>query len=128
MNNLSWLLFWADVAPQISSALCYASFLLSAILGFAYMFGVTNMFGEGREDDLTMRRLRNVRPWLLGCIAVWSSTWLVPDERETYYAIAASEVGEDLLNTPEIGRARQALNNWLDKQLEEEVKDEPAAE
>jgi hypothetical protein len=38
--------------------------------------------------------------------------------RETIYAIAASELGEEALKSSAATKAQQALNAWLDKQIE----------
>lgn len=117
MNNLSWILYWADVLPQLSSALALAAFLLFVPVGIFYILGVTNGFGEGRDDDPVLTRFRKLTWVVIFLPIVWLSAFFVPDDKNTYYAIAASEVGEEVLKTPEVGKARQALNNWLDRQM-----------
>lgn len=46
-----------------------------------------------------------------GTIAVF-----VPS-KNTIYAIAASEYGEEALKAPEASKAREAINAWLDEQI-----------
>lgn len=53
---------------------------------------------------------------------MWGGSFLVPS-KDTFYLIAASEAGEQSLQTPEFGKVRQVINKWLDGQLH----DEPAS-
>lgn len=129
MNDLSWIIFWADVAPQISNAICYIAFLLMIITGFIAIIGLSDSFGDARynsdnqpENSDARLAIRCRKLWFLPVLflTLWVSSFMVPSDKETYYAIAASEVGEEILKTPEVGKARQALNNWLDEQITDE--------
>jgi hypothetical protein len=118
MNDLSWLLFWADVAPQVANALCFAAFILFIPVVFMYFIGMTDCFQSVlKEDKLLAARFRKLWWAVILLPLLWVLSFLVPDDPKTYYAIAASEMGEEVLKTPEIGKARQALNNWLDEQI-----------
>lgn len=113
MNDLSWMLYWADVLPGLAKGVVATSFLgicLSIVLG-CFAFVATH------EDDPDAYRVLKHSFWSLPLSIVFAlSTNFVPS-KDTFYAIAASEAGEELLKTPEVGKARAALNKWLDKQL-----------
>lgn len=49
-------------------------------------------------------------------IVVLSLTGAVLPSRDTMYAIAASQVGEQALKTPLAEKAEKALEAWLNKQ------------
>ena len=42
---------------------------------------------------------------------------LAVPSKDTVYAIAASEVGEEIVKSETAGKAVKALNAWLDKQI-----------
>lgn len=117
MNNLSWILYWADVLPQLSSALAIICFLLFVPVAVLFVIGFTDAGGEAEADSPIMARFRNLWWAVVLLPLLWLGSFFVPDDKNTYYAIAASEVGEEVLKTPEVGKARQALNNWLDRQM-----------
>ena len=123
MNDLSILLCLADVAGNIGwifnmlfglSILCA---LLTLVVG-----GV--MADDGTANEKDWRRWKR---WLIGSIAVFLSTALASafiPSKETVYAIAASEMGEEVLNSGVGTRATKALEVWLDKQITEQTKEQ----
>jgi hypothetical protein len=61
-----------------------------------------------------------VFPWLLPVFfLLWGGSFLGPS-KDTFYLIAASEAGEQTLNTPEVSKARIVINKWLDDQIKPE--------
>lgn len=125
MNDLSWLLYLADVLPAFSGGVGVVGALISiaALIGLAVNI-IMSIYGEGDASDAEEVKAMSQKlaffRWLFPCALLLSlSTNLVPS-KETFYAIAVSEMGEELLKSPEIGKARKALNNWLDDQLEEQ--------
>lgn len=131
MNQLSWILYWADVIPRLSTALCVAAFILFIPTVIAWFLGFIDFFGDAYyEEDGTPRndlarqavRLRKLLWAVILLPLLWLASFMVPGNSETYYAIAASEMGEEVLKTPEMGKARQALNAWLDKQISDTEK------
>ena len=50
-------------------------------------------------------------------IILWLMLSVVVPSQETIYAIAASETGETALKSDTGGKAVQALNAWLDRQI-----------
>lgn len=130
MNDLSWLLYWADVAPQVSTAVCIASFLMFVFFGVFWLAAMfeANWSRYEKKDAVINKRLLRLG-WFVWILPIlWLASFFVPNDRETYYAIAASEVGEEVLKSPEVGKAREALNNWLDKQLKASKKEPEKAD
>lgn len=123
MNQLSWLIYWADVAPSLSQAVFTTLILLLiAYLGTTYIFNLLSNDAEHPCDlDPKADHYRRINLFLVvPMIVTLVSTSLIPSNRETYYAIAASEVGEEIVKSETAGKAMQALNNWLDDQMESE--------
>lgn len=119
MNKLSWLIYWADALPSIATWLCFVSFSGFAVFSVIAMLGVTNFFGDGDDSpelSETAKRFRKV--WFVPIIFffLWGASFLVP-EKETFYMIAASEAGEQAVQTPEFTKVRQVINKWLDDQI-----------
>lgn len=70
---------------------------------------------KGRLPEL-YSFLRGLRWPLAVWAAVLVSTNFIPS-RDTFYAIAASEMGEQALKTPIATKAGKALEKWLDEQI-----------
>lgn len=106
MSGIIWLLYAADVASSVSTALT-----LISVFGFigcgCYIIGCA----------ATLERFKRPPYWfmgmLLGCAAVAS---LIPG-KATIYAIAAAQAGEKALATDTGDKAVRALNAWLDRQI-----------
>lgn len=108
MNSLSWLLYAADVTQNIQFLLCLAGIIGGAAVGMAWM-----------HHHIDLEKPFKAGPKLLAlCLGSLLVSAAIPDD-ETFYAIAVSEVGEEVVKSETAGKAVQALNNWLDAQLEE---------
>ncbi len=108
MNSLSWIIYLAGVSQSISVLLGFAAVL--TLFGLVF-FGIVYEF----SNDFMLA----ARKWIFiaaGCAIVAA---LIPS-KESIYAIAASEYGEEVLKTPEASKARKALNSWLDAQIKEQ--------
>jgi len=122
MNNLSWMIYLADVAGSVST--------VTTILAVgAGMGGVVSVVAIAAKTDFDNIGERNKRPclatgWKAGkgffpvAIAAALVSSILPG-RDTVYAIAASEMGEQMLHTPTAGKAVKALDAWLDRQIAE---------
>lgn len=113
MNSLSMLLYLADVLTGVSQTiiiLSLASLLASAVIFFGSLSCTENI------RDTMNGSAGNVR-WIvpLACFMLVIVN-LVPS-KTTFYMIAASEVGEDVLKTPEITKVRRLINQSLDEAL-----------
>ena len=106
MNDLSWLLYLADVVGSLKTV-C----ILGAV-ACAMFWAIMLPFKYIEHDELYRPPLR--LPITLAVLALAAS--LTPST-STVYAIAASEMGERALNTQTGGKAVEALNAWLDRQI-----------
>lgn len=125
MNDLSWMLYWADVLPSFSSAMAF--FLFFAVVGFGGALVANRVFAATKDHDADAAvgfQSTSFARWAFPLIAIiWLSMWFVPS-RDTFYAIAASEMGEEALKSPIATKAGKALEKWLDDQLADETKGE----
>lgn len=125
MNSVSWLLYLAGVSGNISALFGWCV-VISLILG---VIGVISALVGGQDTDYlygdehaeaveAMRKLirRSIALSAAGTAFFGLLMSLTPS-KETVYAIAASEVGEDILQSETGTLATQALNAWLKKQI-----------
>lgn len=113
MNQLSWLLYWGNVAGNLGQ--------LFGISGVILLFagcGVV-LFASSSYESLNLKWA--ILPFCLSFI-LWFGAALMPNQT-TVYAIAASQMGEQALKSPIVGKAGQALTAWLDKQIATTDKD-----
>lgn len=115
MNELSWLIYAADVAGSVGFGISTV-FVLSMLVLAGTLLAVPFSEGEVMGKD--------IRQYWFKCL-VWSSSFVafsfflgaaVPSQ-ETVYAIAASEMGERVIQSETGGKAVDALNAWLDRQI-----------
>lgn len=99
MNNLSWMIYFADIAGSFGTVLS-----MIAVVLFMLTIGV---FVHHEEADYRLLSVSLVTAFL-ACIIPSSST---------IYAITASEMGEEVLNSETGGKAIRALDAWLDRQI-----------
>jgi hypothetical protein len=95
MNTLSWLLYFAGAAENISVLLIFGSFItLSAVVVAKFVYGI--------EDKPQPK----VRRYVIGAAIASAVACLLPSSK-TVYMIAASEVGGRVAETAE---AREMLD------------------
>lgn len=156
MNDLSFLIYWASVAPQLSSFVAFTMFILFALAAFGVAVnietrveyeqvkswdavvagwlegGIANKEVPWQVKDTYGRLNRanaNVHlatkiswPIAIASFLLWGGSFLVPD-KDTFYLIAASEAGEQAIQTPEFTKLRTLLNQYLDDAIEGENKE-----
>lgn len=112
MNDLSWLIYFADLSSRLS--------VLSSITAFLSMFAavVYSLYHAIENEEF------KVSYPLLSVFVVSALVCSVLPTRETVYAIAASELGEEVLKSSTATKAQQALDTWLDTQIEELTKEQ----
>lgn len=108
MNQLSWLLYAADVASSINFAFA-AVFIACLIVTVICFLGTL----EANEREWACPLFRHFGLYTLLVFLVSAP---IPS-KDTIYAIAVSEMGEQALATPLAGKATKALEAWLDKQI-----------
>jgi ABC-type Co2+ transport system permease subunit len=122
MNQLSWLLYLADVSDSSEGWLIFFGGLATVVsLTSLLVLCNTPLDEKGVRAAAGNTMLVSV-PATLVCVLL---SVLLPS-RDTVYAIAASELGEQVLTSETGQRAGRALNAWLDKQISNEAPATPA--
>ena len=102
MNTLSWLIYAADVLGKFAPA----AFILTLICFFISLLVV----GAAVSDtDNTDRELLKVSKKFIFGFFLFGFITIVSPSKETIYMIAASEVGEQVIKTPEAREVFEAL-------------------
>lgn len=118
MNQLSWIIYLADVAGT-AKGLCLTAVILSGVVFAAMAFAAMIMSFDSYGDDALKpwKDLGNrAKKWAWVPAVAGLAMALVPSQG-TLYAIAASEMGERALKSETGGKAVEALNAWLDRQI-----------
>lgn len=133
MNKLSWMLYLADVANSAGATFAIAGVLVlmwacAVTIGrLAYITKPSYTSGSEYEAewqavaDFWHLKTGSLPSLFLGAFLLLAVNVVIPS-RETIYAIAASEVGENVLTSGTASKAHKALDKWLDNQLEPEQK------
>jgi hypothetical protein len=125
MNELSWLIYLADVSHSIGN-MCAAVLVFGGFTGFCLSIGFAA--ASAYDDEDTRKPFVKALKWLGAAILVAGIISAIAPSRNTVYAIAASEMGERALETETATKAFKALDAWLDRQLGETPDDAPAAD
>lgn len=128
MNSLSWMLYLADVAQSASGFLGFVT-ILGGIVGagswaarLALGSSPTIYSWDDKEAKTAEHRelvgiAKKASIYLpIAALATGTLSVAIPT-KDTIYAIAASEMGEQALKTPTADKAFKALNAWLDRQI-----------
>lgn len=135
MNTLSWLIYAADVASALNFWSGFVAFAgaPASIAAFAWVnnqdrWRWDSQMREHRAWPSLFAKPEGDRPPALRPFASYAKPLIgvavcagliaaaVPG-RDTIYAIAASEMGEEVAKSETAGKAMRALNAWLDKQI-----------
>lgn len=119
MNDLSWLIYVADVSDNLDTFLWLLMFL--SIVG-GIIWAATGMSNNGFKEAEWRAWRRIGLALLLPCFLFGLVIGSVVPAKDTIYAIAASEMGETVLKSETGNKAVGALNAWLDRQIAGEPK------
>lgn len=117
MNSLSWIIYFAEVSGEVKGMLrtitvvgflAYAVFLIHGNFRW-FVYDIEN-------DGILIRFGETWRKALLLFVPAFLAA-IFPSQ-DTVYAIAVSELGEEVLSTETGGKAVEALNAWLDRQID----------
>lgn len=132
MNQLSWLLYFAGTLPSLSSALIFVA-VVASIIGLGCWVG--SVLCLAFEQDAIRRKKESDAAEFLAWKTLWTP-WrkLLPiglvffllgqmmPPKETFYAIAASEVGEQVIKSESVrgiaDDGTKALQQWIKRQIE----------
>lgn len=126
MNQISWLIYLANVLQNVGGVLVFFGIIvfIIAIAYFVYSLSIANQCSQYNQDDKDniefLNLARKTRRWcpalVTAAFVLWTAAAFCPSQ-ETVLAIAASQVGEQVLKSPTATLAEQALNSWLKKQI-----------
>lgn len=119
MNELSWLIYAADVADSAGGWLWFggiAGGIVSIVGAGAYAISLDESF-DAEEAKPIRSFAGRLWKWSLPLLVFSVVVSVAVPGRETVYAIAASEMGERVLTSETGGKAVEALNAWLDRQI-----------
>lgn len=120
MNKFSMLLYAAEVCGSLSAFLTLVSAL--SILGVIIIGGISCGTAVDDQKPLPIRPIVKATMCALAMLLV---TVFIPS-KETVYAIAASEMGEQALKSPISQKAQRAIESWLDQQIGDDEAGEEA--
>jgi hypothetical protein len=111
MNNLSWMLYLAGVSGNVQGVLVFACVLLGiASFGITVAYFFTLDYPNDDPHPQLARSMKYLWPLLAGIALLCS---IIPSEK-TFYLIAASEMGENALQTTTGKKAIAAVDRYLD--------------
>lgn len=121
MNALSWLIYLADALGGLKGFLAFLTGACAVGI-FCILMGLIMNQGEYFEAE-RKALLRWFKPVIISMVVGGVVASIIPS-RNTMYAIAASEMGEEVIKSETAGKAMKALDAWLDQQI---AKSSPAA-
>lgn len=131
MNELSMLLYFGGVAGNLGPLFVISGFICLCLSGIGFVISVAySEYGNTAEEDQAVRKqARRYAAWSLPIAIVLFFCGAFTPDKNTVYAMAASQMGEKALKTPIAHKAEQALESWLNKQIETNTKpDTPAVQ
>jgi len=105
MNNLSWFLYLAGVSENLS--------IVIFIMGFLIIFPIIVLLLGDPKEHMSKAIFLSILLFMFFVVGA-----LLPS-KNTMYAIAASEIGEEALQSNIGKRSVEAIEKWIDSQLKE---------
>lgn len=120
MNELSWLLYLAELSESLATIFVIIGFVLLVATVFLGIMSFQYREEYHSSDDHNKSVRLRCRRYAIGfgiiCFILLIFAAVLPS-KNTVYAIAASEMGEHVLDSKTGSLATQALNSWLQKQI-----------
>ena len=105
MNHLSWMLYWINVIPHIQT-LCGITLVALVIITFftciTYAIGQDGIRDTKAYEDKWLPRLWKALKWYVAIFIVAIIGFVFVPNQKTVVLIAASEIGEKVVNNPTI--------------------------
>lgn len=118
MNDLSWLIYAAGVVGNIQAVLIIMSTLSACVVGLMVLFVAMD---ESYDPKMRGSARKSARLfWIPVACALVAS--LLPSSR-TIYMIAASEIGETVVTSPDAQEMLSDLKAIIKKRLKDELTD-----
>jgi hypothetical protein len=130
MNSVSWFLYLADAMSSLSGVIVFFGVMATLLtcLGIFMTLLNTDSSNTDRKQRYAdynangARFIRSFSPWMVLCFVVAA---IIPAQK-TMYAIAASQVGEQVVKSEAVqgvaNDAAKALQIWIKKQIEPDKK------
>ncbi len=112
MNSLSWLLYLADIIPGIGVFLKATAFVSIILL----IVGMGVCAGMAADGDLPPGSWKYPAKFLWVPITMLFVAAFAPST-QTIYMIAASEMGEEVVQSPEVADTMRRVKALIDKKL-----------
>ncbi|WP_054308954.1 hypothetical protein [Mesorhizobium sp. 1M-11] len=117
MNNLSWLIYAAEVSERIQEACVFITFVIGIIGGAALLVAFIGTLAEGGKLRYPVVAFLF---WLPITILSLGGAWLLPSSK-TIYMIAASEAGAQVVTSPDAVEMMGDLKAIIKKRLKAEL-------
>lgn len=126
MNQVSWLIYLSNICGNIGGLLVFVSIILSVVTGIYFTISIVqendglSKYGAAEDNVKVIKEARKTRRFVPLLCVIIVLCWLVAaftPSQETVLAIAASQVGEQVLHSPTGDLATKALNAWLQHQI-----------
>jgi hypothetical protein len=123
MNSVSWFIYIAQISSSLGNLFVGLALIGLIVIGIGYAAPrLSNFFEAANPGDKDYIEPRPVQKLCAGlCITSLVLGNIMP-ERNTMYAIAASQVGEQIVKTEIASDATKALHQWIKRQIEPETK------
>ena len=119
MNTVSFLIYLTYVLPSLSTIFGIAAFVLGmatlvAIVTYLVAKGEASSYRASDDDKRFVVTVGGIVKFLvIGLVPSFLLALTIPD-RQTMYMIAASELGEEVIDSPEAKQLYQDLRDVID--------------
>lgn len=121
LNTLSWMIYFAEVLGGLSSLFGFVFLMLCiGVIAGAIIWAVKTFNGYDEDDAQQATRASNImKQLILFAAGVAFVDLLIPSSR-TVYLVAASEMGEQVINTETATKLKKIIDYNLDKIIAEQ--------
>ena len=124
MNSISWFLYLASFADKITGIAAVWGILLSLVVVMATVAWIVVFCTAAADKDAEKTLTLTTHIWkvFVGWLIVMGVLYSVTPDSKTMYAIAASQVGEQVVKSEAAqgiaNDATKALQQWIKRQLD----------
>jgi hypothetical protein len=121
MNKLTWFIYFADVLPNLPWVFFWTIVGTGVIMFVTVMAAAERQAGED-VDQANQRLNKHIgrcgtfgKIFIIPMLILFVITFALVPTQKTIYLMAGSEVGEEVINTPEVKQVREILKGYLDE-------------
>lgn len=119
MNNLSWMIYLAEIIGNVQGL-----FTAIAIIGSILIVAMAFVFALMEADDVAQSGLWKKPLKFIPIVTISAMIAVAAPSSRAIYMIAASEAGETVVTSPEAREMLGDLKEVIRRKLKEELKDE----